>query len=89
MATISERLRTAQRNPANRGGCVTCKWWHTISDDTKKLIQEWIDQEYSVKQLYEILSAPSDDPKEPALSISITGFRLHMNHHNDKCRPSV
>ena len=89
MATISERLRTAQRNPANRGGCVTCKWWNTISDDTKKLIQEWIDNDYSIKQLYEILSSPSDDDTEPKLSISVTGFRLHMNHHNEKCRPSV
>jgi len=28
----------------------------------------------------------SDDPDEPALDISITGFRLHLNHHDQKCR---
>lgn len=85
MPTISERLRSAQRNPANRGGCVTCKWWAEISDETRNLVNEWIDNDYSQKQLYEILSAPNDGP-EPRLPISLTGFRLHMNHHNEKCR---
>lgn len=85
MSTISERLRTAQRNPANRGGCVTCRWWNQISSQTKNLINEWLDNDHSVKQLYEILSAPNDGD-EPSLPISITGFRLHLNHHNEKCR---
>lgn len=76
-----------QRNPANRGGCVTCRWWAQISDETKKLINEWLDNDYSAKQLYEILSAPPDaDSSDPQLQISITGFRLHLNHHNEKCR---
>lgn len=86
MPTISERLRSAQRNPANKGGCVSCKWWSEISDETRRLINEWIDNDYSIKQLYDILTAPNDGD-EPPLPISLTGWRLHMNHHDDKCRP--
>lgn len=83
MPSISDRLRSAQRNPANKGGCVSCKWLQQISDETRRLINEWIDNDYSIKQLYDILSAPNDSG-EPPLPISLTGWRLHMNHHNDK-----
>lgn len=85
MASLSDRLRTAQPNRQNRGGCVTCLWWEQIKPDTRRLINEWLDNKHSVKQLYEILSAPTSDD-EPALPISMTGFRLHLNHHDTKCR---
>jgi uncharacterized protein YodC (DUF2158 family) len=87
LSTLSERLKTAQRNPSNRGGCVTCKWWDTISDETKSLVNEWLDKDFSAKQLYEILSAPvSDESADQPVPISMTGFRLHLNHHDAKCR---
>jgi uncharacterized protein YodC (DUF2158 family) len=87
LSTLSERLRTAQRNPSNRGGCVTCKWWDTISPETRALVNEWLDKDYSAKQLYEILSAPvSDESVDQPVPISMTGFRLHLNHHDAKCR---
>lgn len=85
MASLSDRLKSAQPNRANVGGCVTCAWWETISDSAKQLINEWIDNQHSIRQLHEILVAPNDGD-EPVLNISITGFRLHMNHHNEKCR---
>ena len=85
MPSLSDRLKSAQRNPTNKGGCITCRWWLEIGEDTRQLINEWIDADHSLKQLYEILSAPNDGP-EPSLPISNTGFRLHMNHHNLKCR---
>lgn len=85
MASLPERIRSAQPNPANIGGCVTCKWWREISDETKTLINEWIDNLHSTRQLHQILTAPSDCG-DPPLAISITGFRLHLNHHNEKCR---
>ena len=85
MPSISDRLRSAQRNPANKGGCVSCKWWNEIGDETRRLINEWIDNDYSIKQLYDIITAPNDG-SEPQLEISLTGWRLHMNHHNEKCR---
>ena len=85
MPTLSERLRSAQPNRQNTGGCVTCQWWLTISPKTQQLINQWIDDRHSIRQLYYILSAPSDGT-DPPLTISNTGFRLHMNHHTEKCR---
>ena len=85
MPSLSDRLRSAQPNRQNRGGCVTCLWWEEIKPDTRRLINEWLDNKHSVKQLHEILSAPTDGGELP-LPISITGFRLHLNHHDAKCR---
>lgn len=85
MPSLSDRLKSAQPNRQNRGGCVTCAWWSDIKPATRALINEWIDNEHSIKQLHEILTAPNDG-SEPPLNISITGFRLHMNHHSEKCR---
>ena len=84
MSTISDRLKSAQRNTANTG-CVTCQWWQEIGSETRNLINEWIDGGYSLKQLYRILSEPADGD-EPALPVSNTGFKLHMEHHNLRCR---
>lgn len=86
MASLSDRLKSAQPNPSNKGGCVTCRWWQEISPDTRRLINEWIDNDYSLRQLYDILSASNTDGDDPPLPISNSGFRLHMNHHNEKCR---
>jgi hypothetical protein len=37
--------------------------------------------------LYEILSQPvTDGSAEQPVPISNTGFRLHLNHHNERCR---
>jgi hypothetical protein len=87
MPSLKERISTAQHNAraANIGGCVTCKWWAQISDETRKVINEWIDSGHSQRQLWGILTEPSDGD-DPVLEISITGFRLHMNHHDVKCR---
>lgn len=85
LPSLSDRLKSAQPNRQNRGGCITCRWWEEITPETRKLINEWLDNEHSVKQLYEILSAPNDGA-EPPLPISMTGFRLHLNHHDNKCR---
>lgn len=88
MTSIANRLKSAQpyARRANRGGCVTCQWWDTISEDTRTLINEWLDNNYSGRQLWEILTAPTDDGGDPQLEISLTGFRLHLNHHDEKCR---
>lgn len=86
MPSLSDRLKSVEhKNAANKGGCVTCRWWAEISDESRRLINEWIDGDHSVKQLHEILTAPSSGD-EPQLEISITGFRLHLNHHSAKCR---
>lgn len=88
MTSIANRLKSAQPTArvANNRGCVTCQWWREVNDETRRLVNEWLDNNYSTKQLHEILSTPSDDDTEPRLVISITGFRLHLNHHDEKCR---
>lgn len=86
-SSLSERLGSAivsRPNNANRGGCVTCKWWRLIDEDDRKLVNEWLDAGYSGKQLHDILTDPDGDG--PVLEISLTGFRLHLNHHDAKCR---
>lgn len=84
MPSLSDRLRSAQPNKANRNLCVTCQWLEGISPDTVQLINEWIDADNSVAQLHEILTQPADDT--PALSISMTGFRFHLKHHDERWR---
>ena len=88
MPSLHERIQHAEHyaRAANKGGCVTCRWWSQISDDTRQLINEWLDAGHSRRQLWEILTAPSDSIEDPVLEISNTGFRLHLNHHNVKCR---
>lgn len=88
MPSLHERIESAQHTAraANKGGCVTCRWWSNIGDDTKKLINEWLDSGHSRRQLWDILTAPSEGSDDPVLDISVTGFRLHLNHHDAKCR---
>lgn len=88
MPSLNERISTAQHTAraANIGGCVTCRWWEQISEETRTLVNEWIDAGHSRRQLWEIVTSPSDDSTDPVLEISNTGFRLHLNHHDVKCR---
>jgi hypothetical protein len=87
LPSLHERIQSAQHTAraANVGGCVTCRWWSQISDETQQLINEWLDSGHSRRQLWDILTAPNECG-DPVLEISITGFRLHLNHHDMKCR---
>lgn len=81
--SLASRLKSAQVNPSNRG-CQSCQWWDTVSKESKKLINEWLDAGYSRAQLYEILSQP--DEGDPPLPVSETGWRFHLKHHDERCR---
>jgi hypothetical protein len=83
--SLARRLKSAQPNSGNHG-CRTCLWWLEIRPESRKSINEWISAGHSLMQLHEILSAPSDDPNEPALPVSLTGWRHHMKHHAERCR---
>lgn len=83
--SLSDRLRSAQPNQSNRG-CVTCAWWDELKPETQDLFNQWLDNESSTAQLHDICTAPNDDGDEPQLRISLTGFRFHLNHHNERCR---
>ena len=83
MTSLSDRLRSAQPNKANRNLCATCQWLENVTPQTRELINEWLfDNDHSVSQLHDILTAPSDDA-EP-LVISLTGFRFHLRHHQQR-----
>ena len=84
MASLSDRLKSAQPNKANRNLCVTCTWLEQVSQETRDLINQWFDADNSIAQLHEILTQPSDDA--PPLVISLTGFRFHVKHHNERWR---
>jgi hypothetical protein len=65
---------------------MTCNWWHTINKDTQKLINEWLDSKSNRTQLYEILTTPTEDQDEPPLTVSNSGWRWHLKHHDERCR---
>lgn len=85
--TLSDRIREAQEK-ANyvNNGCRSCHWWSTISDETRALINDWIDAENSRLQLYIILSANVEGQDEPPLDVSDSAWRTHLRHHNERCR---
>lgn len=82
MPSLSDRIKQAQPNKANRNACVTCTFLHGVGDETLALISEWLAADNSVAQLHEILTSPSDDG-DP-LVISLTGFRFHLKHHAER-----
>lgn len=84
MASLSDRLKSAQPNKANRNLCVTCAWLKQVSPEIRDLINQWFDADNSVAQLHEILTQPSDDTTP--LTISLTGFRFHLKHHDERWR---
>lgn len=83
--SIASRLKSAQPNRSN-DGCQSCIWWGTISSESRKLIDEWIDNGYSQMQLHQILSAVDESSGEPPLEVSLSGWRFHLKHHAERCR---
>lgn len=85
--SLATRLKSAQAEAkvANKG-CQTCKWWGHQTDETKDLINAWLDAGNSSMQLHAILTTISDDV-DPAelLNVSYTAWRNHVKHHSD-CR---
>lgn len=82
--SLATRLKSVQPNAGNHG-CQTCQWWQLIRPESRKAINEWITAGQSHMQLHEILAAPSDDPAEPPLTVSLTAWRHHMKHHDERC----
>jgi hypothetical protein len=88
MPSINDRLISARHNVANRG-CRSCDWFlNDISDDTRKLINEWIDADHSIAQLHQIISATPDEDDHETIPLRVgdTGWRSHLRHHNERCR---
>lgn len=83
--SLADRLATAQPKRSNYG-CQTCLWWPTISPESQKLINDWIDAGHSQAQLHAILTAPDQDSDDPPLDVSESGWRFHLKHHEQRCR---
>lgn len=82
MASLSDRLKGAQPNKANRNLCVTCSWLESVTPQVRNLVSDWLANDHSVAQLHDILTSPSDDATP--LKISVTGFRFHLKHHAER-----
>ena len=83
--SLAQRLKSVQPNSGNRG-CQSCIWLQKIRPESRKAIDEWITAGHSIMQLHEIVSSPSDDPAEPALGVSLSGWRNHLKHHDELSR---
>ena len=84
--SLAKRLKSAQAKVSNQG-CQTCRWWKTQNNETKSLINEWIDAGRSSMQLHDILSSTDDgvDPSE-LLNVSYSAWQNHLKHHDEMCR---
>lgn len=79
--SLAKRLKSAKAKVSNRG-CQTCKWWGIQTEETKSLINAWLDAGNSSMQLHSILST---DPDE-FLGVSYSAWRNHVKHHDEMCR---
>lgn len=85
--SLAHRLKSAQPNVSNREGCRSCKWFLGQPEETRRLINEWLDSGSSLMQLYKILSTPDDTvDRDDLLPVSFSGFRNHLTHHAERCR---
>ena len=79
--SLAHRLKAVQPNSRN-DGCQSCIWWKKIRPESRAAINEWLAAGHSIMQLHEIVAAPSDDdPDEPPLTVSLSGWRNHLKHH--------
>lgn len=83
--SLARRIKSAQRNSSQRLGCQTCLWWKQLTPAVQALVNDWLEAGHSRQQLYEIISAP-DDSGDPVLGVSLSAWRLHMKHHDERCR---
>jgi hypothetical protein len=77
--SLTQRLQAVIPERSNRG-CVTCQYLDDMSDADRRAFDDWVAGGYSHSQLWEICISDPDSP----LTISITGFRHHMKHHQPR-----
>ena len=77
--SLAQRLQTVQPSRSN-AGCTTCQWLETVSDEDRRAIAKWIDDNLSVAQLHELLATDPDNP----LPVSDSAFRNHIRRHHRK-----
>lgn len=70
--SLAQRLASVQANRAN-AGCRTCHWLETLTDTDRQAWHDWLADQKSAQQLYEVAVAEG-------LDISLTAFRHHLRH---------
>lgn len=84
--SLYDRIRSAQPGYNNRG-CRSCEWFlESITAETRALIDDWIDGQHSLMQLFAIITESDDDTDSPPLDVSYTAWRMHVKHHVERCR---
>ena len=73
----ANRLSIVEPSRSNRG-CMTCKYLKTLSPKDLDAWNEWIADQKSLVQLWEVACS---DPENP-LEVSITAVRHHIQAHH-------
>ena len=77
--SLANRLSIVEPTRSNRG-CVTCKYLKTLSPKDLEAWNQWIADNRSLVQLWEVACADPDNP----LTVSITAVRHHIQAHHNK-----
>jgi hypothetical protein len=77
--SLANRLSIVEPTRSNRG-CVTCKYLKTLSPKDVEAWNQWIADNRSLVQLWEVACADPDNP----LTVSITAVRHHIQSHHNK-----
>ena len=75
--SLANRLSIVEPSPSNRG-CMTCKYLKSLSPKDLDAWNEWIADNRSLAQLWEIASTDPDNP----LTVSVTAVRHHFQAHH-------
>ena len=74
--SLAQRLNSVVPARSNRG-CETCRWIKSKPAADQQAWQDWIDQDRSLTQLWQIATTTEPDP----LQISLTGLRSCIRQH--------
>jgi hypothetical protein len=74
--SLSDRLRVAPRYPSNIGGCSTCQFIASLSEEDRAAVFEWVDvRKCSRAALYRICRL-----EFPELNIGLSAFTNHWSN---------
>lgn len=74
--SLAKRLSAVVPARSNRG-CETCKWVDSLPPEDQQAFKDWVAQERSLTQLWQIATTTEPNP----LKISITGMRACIRVH--------
>lgn len=75
--SLANRLSAVVPSRSNKGGCQTCVWIAALSPADRAAWDDWIAEDRSLAQLWEIAAADPDNP----YPVSLTALRHHVRNH--------